>query len=140
MSELVLEKASKEQTQKTTEPNQANSRKTETTVHEFSVNLTDKNQMYSAYMSFLKPGGLFVSSTKKVSFGDKVLLKLQLGEDNEKFSVPGEVVWITPPAAQAGRQIGVGVQFVGNEAKTICDKIENYLAGTQNSERINDTM
>ena len=96
----------------------------------------DKAALYSAYMPFLKYGGIFVTTTKRYFLGDEVFLLLTLPESSERLPVAGKVVWVTPPGAH-----GIGVQFAETaEGETVKGKIEALLAGTLTAERPTHTM
>ena len=103
--------------------------------------IKDKAALYSAYMPFLKHGGIFVTTTKRYFLGDEVFLLLTLPESNERLPVAGKVVWVTPPGAQGNRPAGIGVQFAETaEGDTVKGKIEALLAGTLTAERPTHTM
>jgi len=106
-----------------------------------SVSIQDKNALYSAYMSFIEGGGLFVPSTKRFKLGDEVFLLLTLMDLEERLPIPGKVVWITPQGSQGQRKAGIGVQFAdtpdGAHARTV---IESHLAGLLKSEKRTHTM
>ncbi len=104
------------------------------------VTLPDRHALYSAYMPFLKNGGLFVSTPRTYRLGEEVILILSLLEETERFSVPGKVVWITPKAAEGYRTPGIGVQFKDEETGATRARIENYLAGSVEAERPTYTM
>jgi type IV pilus assembly protein PilZ len=104
-----------------------------------SLTISDKSVLYSAYMPFIKKGGLFISTKKHYQLGEEVFLLLKLMEEPEKLPVSGKVVWITPAGAQGNKSAGIGVQFTGDEAM-VKDKIETYLAGALSSDRITHTM
>jgi type IV pilus assembly protein PilZ len=53
--------------------------------------------------------------------------------------VAGKVVWITPNGAQSARAAGIGVQF-NDQDDVARSKIENYLAGSLQSDRHTHTM
>lgn len=106
----------------------------------FFVNIKDENQLYHQYMPYINGGALFILTDHDYKLGDEVFLLVKLLDEKEKYTVAGEVVWITPKAAQAGRPAGIGVKFVGEEAKQVRDKIETYLAGALQSDRHTDTM
>ena len=61
-----------------------------------SCAIKDKAELYSAYMPFLKSGGVFVPTPKRYFLGDEVFLLLTLPESNERLPVAGKVVWVTP--------------------------------------------
>ena len=96
------------------------------------LNLTikDKAVLYAAYMPFVKHGGLFIPTNKSYKLGD---------DEPEKIPVAGKVVWVTPKGAQGNRAAGIGVQF-SDQDNTAVSKIENYLAGSLESERATHTM
>lgn len=106
-----------------------------------SLSIKDRHALYSAYMSFVQGGGLFVQSTKRFKLGDEVFLLLTLMELEERLPIPGKVVWITPPGSQGNRRPGIGVQFAdtpdGVHARTI---IESHLANLLSSDRKTNTM
>ena len=103
--------------------------------------IKDKAALYSAYMPFLKSGGIFVTTTKRYFLGDEVFLLLTLPESNERLPVAGKVVWVTPPGAQGNRPAGIGVQFPDTaEGEAVKGKIEALLAGTLTAERPTHTM
>ena len=100
------------------------------------LNLTikDKGILYSSYMPFIAGGGLFIPTTRKYKLGDEVFVLLSLMEESEKMPITGKVCWITPVGAQGNKQAGIGIQF-GAKDLVVRNKIETYLAGSQNSER-----
>lgn len=104
-----------------------------------TLNIKDKNALYSSYMPFIKNGGLFIPTNKEYSLGDEVFILLTLMEDAERIPVAGKVVWLTPRAAQGKRVQGIGVQFSSQDNGETQKKIEAYLAGV-NVERPTHTM
>ena len=103
--------------------------------------LKDKAQLYSAYMPFLKGGGIFVATPKRYFVGDEVFLLLTLPESTERLPLAGKVVWVTPAGAQGNRTAGIGVQFPDTaEGETVRSRIEAFLAGQLNSDRPTHTM
>ena len=104
-----------------------------------SLSIKDKAVLYSAYMPFVKNGGLFVSTTKEYKLGDEVFLLLNVMDEPEKIPVAGKVVWVTPKGAQGNRAAGIGVQF-SDQDDTARKIIENHLAGSLESDRPTHTM
>ncbi|WP_460761836.1 PilZ domain-containing protein [Lysobacter fragariae] len=101
----------------------------------------DKASLFSAYMPFLKGGGIFIATPRRYFLGDEVFLLLTLPESTERLPVAGKVVWVTPPGAQGNRPAGVGVQFPDTaEGEAVKSKIETLLAGTLTAERPTHTM
>ena len=104
-----------------------------------SLTIKDKAVLYSAYMPYLKHGGLFVPTNKPYNIGDEVFMLLNLMDEADKIPIAGKVVWITPKGAQGNRTAGIGVQFSEEDA-VANSKIENHLAGSLNSDRPTHTM
>ncbi len=104
-----------------------------------SLTIKDKAVLYSAYMPYLKHGGLFVPTNKPYNIGDEVFMLLNLMDEADKIPIAGKVVWITPKGAQGNRTAGIGVQFSEEDA-IANSKIENHLAGSLNSDRPTHTM
>lgn len=106
-----------------------------------SLTVKDKAQLYSAYMPYLKQGGIFVPTAKRYFIGDEVFVLLVLPESSERLPVAGKVIWVTPPGAQGNRMAGIGVQFADTqEGENVKGRIETLLAGTANSEKPTHTM
>ena len=105
-----------------------------------SLTIKDKAVLYSAYMPFIKNGGLFIPTTKEYKLGDEVFMLLTLMEETEKLPVAGKIVWITPKGAQGNRAAGIGVQFSDQDGGAARSKIETYLAGALKSDRQTHTM
>lgn len=104
-----------------------------------SLTIKDKAVLYSAYMPFIKNGGLFVPTNKPYDIGDEVFMLLTLMDEAEKIPIAGRVVWVTPRGAQGNRTAGIGVQFSEQDAAANA-KIEEYLAGMLGSDRQTHTM
>ncbi|MEW6354503.1 MAG: PilZ domain-containing protein [Pseudomonadota bacterium] len=105
-----------------------------------SVAFKDKGALYSAYMPFVKNGGLFIASNKTYQLGDEVFLLVTLLDEPEKFPIAGRVIWITPKGAQGNRLAGIGIQFSELDGGAARNKIETYLAGMLQAERDTHTM
>ncbi|VAW84158.1 Type IV pilus biogenesis protein PilZ [hydrothermal vent metagenome] len=106
-----------------------------------SLTIKDKGALYAAYMPFIKGGGLFIPTNKEYKLGDEVFMLLKLMDETDKTPVVSIVVWKTPKAAQGNRITGIGVQFSQDaEGAAVRNKIDTYLAGMQNSDRLTHTM
>ena len=105
-----------------------------------SSTIKDRKTLHAAYMPFLHSGGVFVPSRGDYKMGDEVFLLLKLVGSSENLSVPGKVVWITPPGAMSNRVEGIGIQFTGPEAGKTKTKIEGILGGALKSRRMTHTM
>ncbi len=104
-----------------------------------SLAIKDKAVLFSAYMSFVRNGGLFIPTNKSYQLGEEVFLLLDLMDEPDKLPIAGRIVWITPASAQGGRIAGIGVQFNDQDVMPKA-KIENYLAGVLSSDRATHTM
>lgn len=105
-----------------------------------SLNVTDRNALFQAYMPFVKNGGLFIPTIKEYRLGDEVFILLSLVESNERLPVAGKVVWITPRGAQGKRIQGIGVQFSQQDNGATQQKIEALLAGMSAVDRPTHTL
>lgn len=103
-------------------------------------NYTNDKMLYLAYMPYLQGGGLFIRTSTVYELGSKITLIIQLLSEPETFEIEGKVVWITPKGAQGNKPVGIGVQFMGETSRLLCNKIETYLAGMLKSTHPTDTM
>lgn len=81
-----------------------------------SLAIKEKSGLYSAYMPFLRHGGLFVPTAKQYQLGDEVYLILSLMDDAGKYPIAGKVAWITPAGANNNKTQGIGVHFPDDES------------------------
>ncbi|HET7395629.1 MAG TPA: PilZ domain-containing protein [Gammaproteobacteria bacterium] len=102
--------------------------------------IKDKSALYSAYMPFIKNGGLFIPTNKPYQLGDEVFILLQLMESPERLPVAAKVVWVTPRGGQSRRAAGIGVQFSDQDGGNAQRKIESYLGGALQADRPTHTM
>ena len=102
--------------------------------------IKDKSALYSAYMPFIKNGGLFIPTNSSYKLGDEVFMLLNVMGEEEKIPVAGRVIWITPKGAQGKRTAGIGVQFSEQDGGNTSKKIESYLGGALQADRPTHTM
>jgi len=103
-----------------------------------NIKFEDRDNLYLAYMPFIKNGGVFIQTSNLFDVGDELFLVMRLPDQTEKTPAACRVVWVTPKGAQNNKKPGVGVQFRDKgEARA---KIENILAGALNSEKPTYTM
>ncbi|MDT8406882.1 MAG: PilZ domain-containing protein [Methylococcales bacterium] len=105
-----------------------------------SLSIKDKNALYAAYMPFVTNGGLFIPTQRSYNLGEEVFILLSLMEETERLPIAGKIIWKTPPGAEGFRTAGIGVQFSDQDGGQARDKIETYLAGALESDRITHTM
>ncbi len=96
--------------------------------------------LYLAYMPFIVGGGLFIRTTLAYEIGSPVRLSVKLMDEADPYEIEGKVVWITPLGAQGNKPAGVGVQFISEDSRIFCNKIETYLAGMLKSTNMTDTI
>lgn len=105
-----------------------------------SLTIRDKAVLYSAYMSFLKNGGLFIPTSRSYQLGDEVFMLLNLMDEPDRIPIAGKIVWITPKGAEGNRSHGIGVEFSGDDGGATRARIENHLGGALESARQTHTM
>ncbi|TWH76518.1 type IV pilus assembly protein PilZ [Azomonas agilis] len=109
------------------------------TAEPLSLSIKDRAVLYTAYMSCVRHGGLFIPTSRPSHIGEEIVLLLDLMDEAERIPVKGRIIWITPRNTQDNRTQGVGIQFT--EANSLArTKIETYLAGVLASERPTHTM
>lgn len=104
-----------------------------------SLTVSNKEDLYRAYMPFIGSGGLFIPTTRSYQLGEEVFMLLTLMDEPDKIPVAGKVVWVTPKGAQGGKTPGIGIQLSGDDAALV-GKIETYLAGALGSGRRTNTL
>ncbi len=91
-------------------------------------------------MPFVQGGGLFIRTNHTFQFGAIVNLSIQFMDESELNLIDGKIIWITPKGAQGNKVPGIGVQFIGENSRYLCNKIETYLAGMLKSTQLTDTI
>jgi type IV pilus assembly protein PilZ len=106
-----------------------------------SLAIKEKAALYSAYMPFLKNGGIFVPTNKSYKLGDEIYLILTLLDDPNKYPIAGKVAWITPAGAGNNKSQGIGVHFPDDESGTrIRLRVEELLGTALRSSRATHTL
>lgn len=105
-----------------------------------TVEMKNKQALYSSYMPFIKNGGMFISTKKAHRLGEEVFALLYLEEQDEKMPVAGKVIWVTPNNAQGRRQPGIGIQFSPQDNGATQKKIEAIIAGMKDTDHPSHTM
>jgi len=105
-----------------------------------SLAIKEKAALYTAYMPYVKGGGLFIPTNKNFNIGDEVFMLLSLIDDPVRLKVVGKVVWVSP-SPHSGRPQGIGVQFSEKDGGIdVKNKIEAILGGALKSNRSTHTM
>ena len=106
-----------------------------------SLNINTKSALFSAYLPFLKRGGLFLPTTRPYALGDEIFMLLTLMDEPARLPIAGTVVWVTPAGAQGGKNQGIGIQFSDDESgQTARRKIEALLGTCLGSSRQTHTI
>lgn len=106
-----------------------------------SLAIKERSALYSAYMPFLKNGGIFVPTNKQYKVGDEIYLILSLMDEANKYPIAGKVAWITPAGANNNKSQGIGVHFPDDESgQRVKQSIEDMLGSALNSTRANHTI
>lgn len=105
----------------------------------FGLEFHNKKQLRNAFMPFVKNGGIFIHTDKSFDLGDNITLTIHLLEVSEKYESLSKVVWLNPKFAQGNLPQGIGVQFLGENARLISQRIESLIAGLPQEEPT-DTM
>lgn len=96
--------------------------------------------LYSAYMPFVKGGGLFIRTNYPYLLGTELSLVVMLMDENTPYFIDGKIIWITPQMAQANRPSGIGVQFICEKSSYLRSQIEICLAEMLKSSQLTDTF
>ena len=93
-----------------------------------SLNINSKSALFTAYMPFLKRGGLFIPTTRPYVLGDEIFMLLTLMDEAARLPIAGTVVWVTPAGAEGSKTQGIGIQFSDDESGQAARiKIETLL-------------
>lgn len=106
-----------------------------------SIIIRDRAVLFAAYMPFLKSGGLFIPTKKMFSMSESCTLIITLLGEEDKFTVNGKVVWITPPGSPSNKAGGIGVEFAEDtEGERLKRRIEEILGPLLRSTNATHTM
>lgn len=105
------------------------------------LNLRNRDALLASYMPFLKHGGIFVPTEKTYTFGQELYVLLTVQDEQQRISLEGNVVWITPKTVVSNRMAGIGIQLSNNEAgREARKKIEGILGALLNATRPTRTL
>jgi type IV pilus assembly protein PilZ len=106
-----------------------------------SLSIKEKSALFSAYMPFLKNGGIFVPTSKSYNLGEEIYLILTLLDDPSKYPIAGKVAWVTPAGAGNNKSQGIGVHFPADESGIrVKLRVEEVLGSSIRSTRATHTM
>lgn len=94
----------------------------------YTLLINDKNSLLSAYMPYVKNGGIFLKGVQHTA-GQEVGLLLTIPGEHQVYTLTGKTVWITPKTQMS--EGGIGVQFPENQESVLLkNKIDTLLGGT----------
>ena len=106
-----------------------------------SLAIKERSALYTAYMPFLKNGGIFVPTSRPYKVGDEIFVILELMDEPQKYPIAGKVVWVTPAGANNSKTQGIGVHFPEDESGTRAKLvIEKHLGSAVRSNRSTHTI
>ena len=106
-----------------------------------SLSIKEKSALFSAYMPFLKNGGIFVPTNKSYNLGEEIYLILTLLDDPSKYPIAGKVAWVTPAGAGNNKSQGIGVHFPSDESGIrVRLRVEEVLGSSIRSNRATHTI
>lgn len=101
---------------------------------------SNENELHSAFMPFIKGGGLFVRTNDRYHLEDSLILSVKLMNESCPYVVDAKVVWITPKGAQRNKPAGIGLQLLEGNVSTLLDTIKSYLGDRLNASLLTDTI
>lgn len=106
-----------------------------------SLAIKERSALYTAYMPFLKNGGIFVPTARPYKIGDEIFVILELMGEPQKYPIAGKVAWVTPPGANNNKTQGIGVHFPDDESGARARlTIEKHLGTALRSNRSTHTV
>jgi type IV pilus assembly protein PilZ len=106
-----------------------------------SLAIKEKSALFSAYMPFLKNGGIFVPTNKAYKLGEEIYVILTLLDDPSKYPIAGKVAWVTPAGAGNNKSQGIGVHFPNDESGVrVKLRVEEVLGSSIRSSRPTHTL
>lgn len=106
-----------------------------------SLAIKEKSALFSAYMPFLKNGGIFVPTNKSYRLGEEIYVILTLLDDPSKYPIAGKVAWVTPAGAGNNKSQGIGVLFPNDESGIrVKTRVEEVLGASIRSTRATHTL
>lgn len=93
-------------------------------VIKINYHIKTQRDLNLSYIPFVIDGGIFYPTTESYNLGEPVLLELTLPNQDSSQTVEGKIVWITPKNALYYAYPGIGIQFIGSNAKIIREQIK----------------
>lgn len=92
--------------------------------------INNQIELNFSYLPFIKDGGLFIRTTEKFQLGEQIDVEVRLPGQTESIIIEGNVVWVTPSESLYQVYPGIGIQFIGPNAKVHHDLIKANIDNT----------
>jgi len=89
--------------------------------------IQDPKELNLSYIPFIEGGGIFIPTRERFRFGEVIQVNLKIPGESDVFDVKGKIVWITPLNALHHVLPGIGIQFIGENANLVKQKVEANL-------------
>ena len=97
----------------------------------YYLHFQDPETIVSAYMPYLRNGGIFIPGKMDFQLGSQIFLMLRFMDEPGQIALTATVVWINAAQGKQEREQGIGVRFDDRESKAR-GKLENYLPAGNN--------
>lgn len=98
--------------------------------HKIAYNIQNQLELNLSYMPFVKNGGLFIPTNENYDLNSHITVQLKIPGHNDSYSLEGKVIWINPKNALYQVHPGIGIQFIGENAKSIHEIIKANIDNT----------
>ncbi|MDN5863879.1 MAG: PilZ domain-containing protein [Gammaproteobacteria bacterium] len=104
-----------------------------------TLDLSDRNSLYRAWMSFVEGGGIFVPTNREYSLGEEAFVRVDMPDKSSK-AVAGKVVWLSPRGVVRPREQGIGIQISKSDRGQLQRQAERLLAGSLGADKPTQTV
>lgn len=114
----------------------------QTNLHNIIINthFQTLEELYYAYMPFIKGGGLFITSREILNIGELLDLNIKLFNSPTYDQITGKIIWLKFASYDPKHPTGFGVQLLSNKGQVLKEKIEHYLKDMLQSSNTTHTM
>ncbi|MFZ9034494.1 MAG: PilZ domain-containing protein [Francisellaceae bacterium] len=93
------------------------------------ITLSTKQQANKQYMPFVRGGGLFVETNKRLNHLQRLRLVVAISELDQCLETEAQVVWLE--SSSVTENMKYGLKFLGESGRRLNKMIEVYLLGLQ---------
>lgn len=99
-----------------------------------SYDILNKIELNRSFMPFVQNGGIFILTKEDFKLNEPITAHIKFPDENEMLTADAMVIWITPPHSIDYPKTGIGIQFTGEQASSIKERImltldSNYAVG-----------